>query len=202
MKGLKALKVPGADLIANFLNSRNVREKQMIIVFMVIFVVAVDYLVWLNPVMHFLFDVAPKISPLKTELEDLKAEQRDKESIRKKWGEARVQLSDREKMFIAPDETPALLEQLSKIAQKSGVRIVSLEPSDTKSSSSKKMYTPLPILVKASAGTHEFGAFLAQLETGGTFFSIKNLKISANPTNERKHLIELTMEAVKRDKSS
>lgn len=202
MKDLKAIKVPGADLIANFLNSRNVREKQMIIVFMVIFAVAVDYLLWLNPVMHFLFDVAPKISPLKAELEDLKAEQRDKESIRKKWGESRSQLADREKMFIAPDETPALLEQLSKIAQKSGVRIVSLEPSDTKSSSSKKMYTPLPILVKASAGTHEFGAFLAQLETGSTFFSIKNLKISANPINERKHLIELTMEAVKRDKSS
>ena len=50
------------------------------------------------------------------------------------------------------------------------------------------------------AGTHEFGAFLARLENGNTLFKVKDLKISSNPLNERKQLIELSMEAFKKDK--
>ena len=188
------------DFIANFLNTRTLREKQLIIGFVIAFLFSVDYLVFVQPVVHIFSDTSPKIGALKEELKGLREDLKNKDAIRKKWEDAKKDLAEKEKYFIAPDETPALLENLSKEALQSGVKIMSLEPFDqAKAKSGKNIYTPLPIQVKAAAGTHELGAFLARLENGNTLFKVKELKISSNPLNERKHTIELSMEAFKKD---
>ena len=188
------------DIVANFLNSRTLREKQMIIVFGLVFVFFLDWFVLVQRFSAIFAEVSPKIALLKEELKSLNEDQKNKALITKKWEDAKAALGEKEKMFIAPDETPALLEDLSKLAQQSGVKITSLEPYERKSGSSKALYMPLPLLMKASAGTHEFGAFLARLENGKTFFNVTDLRIAANPLNERKHAIELSMEAYKKDK--
>lgn len=188
------------DSIALFLNSRNAREKYLLIVFFGVFLLALDYFVWLAPVLRVYGEVAPKLSPLREELRSLKDDHKNKDGILAKWEEAKKEMAEKDRLFVSPDETPALLENLSKLAQKSGVKLMSLEPSDAPKASAKSLYTPLPLQVKAVAGTHEFGAFLSNLETGGTFFRVKDLRIASNPTNERKHTIDLSMEAFKRDK--
>ncbi len=195
-----ALKKFGMDFVANFLNSRSVREKQLIISFILVFIVLMDVVLLIQPVTKLFLEEFPRIAPVKAELKGLREDQKNREAIQKKWEEAKRELTEKEKMFIAPDETPALLENLSKEALKSGVKIMSLEPFDQKSASGKTVYASLPIHVKAVAGTHEFGAFLARLENGQTFFKVTDLKIAANPLNERKQSIELAMEAYKRDK--
>ena len=197
---MKALKKPSFDFIANFLNARNLREKQLIIGFVAVFVFSVDYFILLQPVIRIFSEVSPKMAPLKEELKVLKEDRKNKDAIQKKWEDAKKDLAEKERFFIAPDETPALLENLSKEALRSGVKITSLEPFDQVRGGGKNVYVPLPIEVKAMAGTHEFGTFLARLENGGTLFKVKDLKISSNPLNERKQLIELSMEAYKKDK--
>ena len=188
------------DILANYLNSRTLREKQMIIVFGLVLVFFLDWFLVVQRFSAMFAEVSPKIGLLKEELKSLKEDQKNKVVITKKWEDVKRELAEKDKMFIAPDETPALLEDLSKLAQQSGVKITSLEPFDKKSGASKALYTPLPILMKASAGTHEFGAFLARLENGKTFFNVTDLRIASNPLNERKHSIELSMEAYKKDK--
>lgn len=194
------MKKPSLDVFANFLNSRNVREKQLIIGFVVVLLFSADYFVLIQPVTKIFSEVSPKVAPLKEELKSLKEDNKNKEAIQKKWEEAKKDLGEKEKFFISPDETPALLENLSKEALRSGVKITSLEPSDAVRGSGKSVYTPLPLEVKAAAGTHELGTFLSRLETGGTLFKVKDLKISSNPLNERKQTVELSMEAFKKDK--
>jgi Tfp pilus assembly protein PilO len=189
----------GLDFIANFLNSRTLREKQLIIGFVVVFLFCVDYFLLIQPVIGIFSEVSPKVSPVKEELKALRDDQKNKDSITRKWENAKKELDEKERYFISPDETPALLENLSKEAQKSGVKITSLEPFNVKAGS-KAAYTPLPIQVKANAGTHELGAFLARLENGQTFFKIADLRITANPLNERKHAVEMNMEVYKKDK--
>ena len=180
------MKKPSFDFIANFLNSRNVREKQLLIGFVIVFIFCADYFVLLQPVLSIFTQVSPKVAPLKEELKGLKEDLKSKEAIQKKWEDAKKDLAEKEKFFIAPDETPALLENLSKEALRSGVKITSLEPFDqVRPASAKSVYTSLPIQVKAMAGTHELGNFLSRLETGSTLFKVKDLKISSNPLNER-----------------
>ena len=194
------LKVPGIDRFANFLNSRTLREKQMIIIFGLVFIFFLDILLVIQPFAKMFTEVAPKITPLKEELKSLRDDLKNKTQIRQRWEDAKKEMEEKERSFIAPDETPALLENLSKEAQKSGVKITSLEPSDSKASGSKSLYAVLPIQVKAGAGTHELGSFLSRLQNSATFFRVADLKINTNPINERKHLIEITMEALKKDK--
>lgn len=193
--------MPRFDAVTSFLNSRNAREKYMLITFFGVFLFVADYFIWLSPVFEIYNQASPKIGVLREELKQLKEDQKNKDEIRTKWEKAKEEIGRKDRMFIAPNETPALLENLSRQAQRSGVKILSLEPFDIpKTASARGSYTPLPIQLNASAGTHEFGAFLSNLESGGTFFRIKDLRIASNPSNERKHTIELSMEAYKREK--
>ena len=188
------------DIVANFLNSRTLREKQMIIVFGLCFVFFLDWFLVVQRFSAMFAEVSPKIAILKEERKSLKEDQKNKDAIKKKWEDAKHDLTEKEGMFIAPDETPALLEELSKLALQSGVKITSLEPFDRKSRDKALLYTALPLQMKASAGTHEFGSFLARLENGKTFFKVTDLRIASNPLNERRHSIELSMEVYKKDK--
>lgn len=194
--------VPHADRVATFLNSRNTREKYMLVAFIGVFIFTLDYFLWLAPVLKLYSASAPHIASLREERRTMKEDIKNKEAILAKWESTKKDLAEKEAMFIAPDETPALLENLSKQAQRSGVRITSLEPSDAPTGGEpKRGHTPLPIKLQAMAGTHEFGAFLSNLETGRTFFRVTDMRITADPaTSERKHTVQLSMEAYKRDK--
>jgi Tfp pilus assembly protein PilO len=190
------------DSLATFLNSRNAREKYLLIALFGVFLLVLDYFLWLAPLFKTYGEAAPKIAPLREEVRVLKEDHKNKDAIQKRWEEVKLELAEKDKMFIAPNETPALLENLSKQAQRTGVKITSLEPFDGPKAAgpTRISYTPLPIQMKAAAGTHEFGALLSALETGSTFFKVKDLRIASNPLNERKHVIELSMEAFKREK--
>ena len=192
--------LPRFDAVASFLENRNPREKYMLVAFVGVFLLVLDYFLWLVPVFEIYNTASPKIGPLREELKSLSQDYKNKDAIHQKWQEAKKGLAEKENMFIAPNGTPALLENLSKQAQKAGVKITSLEPFETRQAAkAKSSYTPLPIQVKAMAGTHEFGALLSGLESGRTLFRIQDLRISSNPLNERKHLIELSMEVYKRE---
>jgi Tfp pilus assembly protein PilO len=193
------MQMPRFDKAATFLNSRNTREKYMLIAFIGVFIFTLDYFVWLSPVIRMFGEAAPKIAPLREELKALRDDEKNKDAIRQKWQDAQKELSEKDRQFISPDETPALLENLSKLAQKAGVRLTALEPSDAPKTK-KGLYAPFPIQVKATASTHELGTFLSNLESGTTFFRIKDLRIANNPLNERKHVVEMAMEAYRRER--
>ena len=197
---LPKIAFPKSDALAAFLNSRNAREKYMLIALFGVFLLTADYFVWLDPTCKAYIAVSPKIVPLREEMKSLREDHKNKDAIQKKWEDAKVELAEKDKMFIAPDETPALLENLSKQAQRAGVKITSLEPFDDPKGGPKGGYSPLPIQIKATAGTHELGALLSNLETGQTFFRVKDLRITSNPLNDRKHTIDLAMEAYRREK--
>ena len=197
---MKPLRWPRMDFIAGFLNSRTLREKQMIIGFLVALLFIADYALLLSPVLSVLSSTSPKIGPLREELKGLRDDYKNREEIRKKWEDAKKDIEERNQAFIAPDETPVLLENLSKEAQRSGVKIMSLEPSEGTKSETKTFYYALPIEMKAVAGTHEFGQFLSYLESGKTFFRVKDLQVASNPQNERRHQFHLFLEAYRREK--
>ena len=196
---MKPIRLPGMDLAANFLNSRSVREKQLIVGFVIALALFVDFTLLVQPVARALFDLAPKVPPLRQELRELTEDVKSRDAIQKKWDEAKQRLQDKEQLFIAADGAPALLENLSKDAQRAGVKITSVEPQES-DQGAKHVYGRLPVAIKATAGTNELGRFLSTLETGKTFFCVKDLQIGSNPQNERKHLIQLSLETYKKER--
>lgn len=192
------MKIAALILTANnFLNSRSERERVMVLAMIAAIGLALDYFVFVRPLAAVCMKNAPVAEALKLELKDLNEDQKHKKMIQDRWNQAKALLTEKEKMFVAANEVPMLLENLSRSAQNSGLRIMSLVPLEITSGAAGP-YARLPIRISAVAGTHEVGKFLSEVEGGSTFLKVTNLKIAANSTNERKHLVEIQIEGLRK----
>ena len=184
------------DKVASFLNSRNTREKMMFIGLFGAGVLAMDYIVFIQPVAKMFVATIPELSAVKQDLHSMQDDFKNREQIEKSWAKAKESLTDKEKMFIAPNEIPALLENLSKLAQDSGVKILTLKPETSAPDGSN--YQKVPIKISGLAGAHEFGRFLARLEGGVTFFRVTDVKIQNTQSDIHRHSIDLSIEAYRK----
>ncbi len=187
------------NVAAGFLNSRNPREKVMILALAGFFIFALDVMIFVQPLIKIVSQNLPQLSALGTESKTLQEDKKNKVVIHQKWEKAVAELETKQKAFVAADEVPALLENLSKLANESSLKITSLKPIDLPVVSESKNYSSVPIQISALAGTHEFGAFLGRLESGQTFFRVKDIKISTNPMDEKRHLVELIVETYRKE---
>ena len=185
---------PAAERAVYLFNARSVREKVMIILFAAVAVIFLDYWILIRPIVQVFGDTLPKLTVLEGQLQDQTKDKNNKPLILKQWSEAKDMLGEKEKSLIAPGELPALLENLSKLAQDSEVKILSLKPVEIPEAAKENHYREIPIQMNAVAGTHSLGQFLARLESGATFFRVKNLKITAGPTESNRQLLELSLE--------
>ena len=184
--------------IATFLNARAPRERLFIVGFAAAFLFFLIYMFWLQPMTNALMQTIPALSSQEARLEEMRDDKKNAVAIGQKWDATKKELQDKESRIGASSEIAPLLENLSKQASESGVRITSLKPIELLNPAAGKLYFSVPIQIKATAGTHALGAFLMRLETGGTFFKVTDLKISANTADERKHLIEMMVETYRK----
>ena len=106
----------------------------------------------------------------------------------------RSKIDSYERMLPAEQEVPKLLEDLSEMAKRSGVKIVGITPVQSKDASTAgRIYQEIPILINAKSGYHELGKFLSDLEGSARFMKVANIKIKANLTSPKKHDVELTV---------
>lgn len=183
---------------ADFINSRNPREKTMIIVLAVAAFLTIYYFAMSWAVSSVFMTTGPKLSEASRQLSEIKNDAKNKSAIEKKWMDSKERLKKLENSFVSPNGVPALLENLSRLAQATGVRILSLKPSDA--TSQEGNYQRIPIAITAMASTHELGLFLSQLEQNATFFRVTDLKITANPLETKRHGVELSIETYRRVK--
>ncbi len=195
MKKILARFKDGIDTVANFINERNAQEKKMILVLAVCFILAIDYWVILKPVIASFNRNTPELNRLKKEAKMYKDDRKNERIIKKDWQSVKEKLDGMEKSFISTDEIPVLLENLSKLASESQVRIMSLKPLETERKDKTGPYKRTPIKIEASATTHAFGTFLSKLETGTAFYRVTNLKITGNSTGGATHNMDLELEA-------
>ena len=184
--------------MADFVNARSAREKLLILGFGGLLLFGVDYFLWLSPVINSLSRTIPSYIGAETELQNMREDKKNEAEIKKRLERLEAELVVQEKGIEAADQIDALLEGLSKQASQSGVRITSLSPLDDGSSRHIGPYASLPIDIKATASTHELGGFVSSLETGETPYKVLNLKISENPQDPKKHLIQLKIETYRR----
>ncbi len=186
------------DVLADFVNRRSVREKLLILGFSGILFLSLDYFLWLSPVMKSLSHTIPAYMASETELQNMRDDKKNETDILKRLERTEVELQLREKAIEAGSQMDTLLEALSKQAAQSGVRITSLSPLEEGGGKKVGIYSSIPIAIKATAGTHELGAFLSSLENGETEFKVLDLKVGENSQNQKKHLIEMKVETYRK----
>ena len=107
--------------------------------------------------------------------------------------------------FPSESELPELLEHLSRVAKKSEVEIVEISPTrviqvEAKKAAPSALYEELPIALTARSGYHELGFFINQLENSERIFTVKNIEIKADPSDRKRHRVELVLETFVRQK--
>ncbi len=198
-----------------FFSARNVREKAMLVIFAAAFLLFLDYWILIRPVIGVFTETIPKLAALDIELDGLRHDKKNRASIAREWEESRARMTAKEDTFITRDRVPALLENISKLASDSGVKILSLKPmapavekpgrgakpaKSTPAVKGASKNSPVLIRLNGLAGTHEFGSFLARLESGPTFFRVKDIHIATQGELDiRHHSLEVNIETYSRN---
>lgn len=192
----------GIARASELLNARSAREKMMILAFGLAAILAVNYWVWAAPVIGALSEGLPQRSRLKSQIAELREYETGRQDVEKRHQLLVAKLGGLETSLVGTDQVPELLENLSKVARASNVKITSLSPVEATARKSGKTYSAVPIQILATAGTHELGRFLDTLESGDILMKVTNLKITADNQGGRQHRIELGLEAYRAAESA
>ncbi len=182
----------------NFFNDRNPREKVMVVILAAFLVIFLDYWVLINPVVRVFRNTLPDLAIFESELKSSRDDQANQDGIQKEWLAAKQAAAEKEKSFVAPDELPALLENLSKLALESGVKILSLKTGATQEAGNTHRYATVSIRLSALAGAHELGSFLSKLESNRTYFKVLDLKIAVQQADFKRHLVDAILQVCQR----
>lgn len=181
------------ETLTQFFNSRSSRDKTLLIGAGVCLALTADILLVIQPASSAFFKRQPELQALGAEFKELGQNGKNKGKIESDWKAAREQVMALDQRFALSNEAAA--EQLSKLAQESGVKISSLTPMEkSKSGPASGSYVQAPIKINASAGLHALGSFLAKVENSALFFRVTNLSIGENITDLKNHQIEMNIE--------
>ncbi len=184
------------ESITNFFNGRNAREKTMLVVFGICFIITADVLLVIQPLVRSFMNAQPESNSLKEELKGLEQDVKNEKRIEVQWKQLNERTEALNKKFVNSIETSA--ETLSKFAQESGVKISSQTPDEKLKDIAADSYAQMSIKVSAASGAHELGRFLAKVENSPIFFRVSSLAITENNADTRNHPIEMKIECYRK----
>ena len=173
------------------------RRTYLILVASVLFAVLYLSLV-IFPKTNALFKSSRSVREIRDNMELVKSRLNRMDALNKKLEKLRVEYKGYSKQLPSEKEMSRLLEDLAATAKKSDVKLISvtpLEADETDKASGKIYYRSIPITVTAKAGYHQLGHFVNNLEQGGRFITIQDIKITNDPRTPRLHNIKLVIKA-------
>jgi len=158
---------------------------------------AVAFIVYLNlvlkPQLLRVFTAFSKMSRISSDLKNSESAIAKIPGYRTNIVAYREKVEYYEKMLPAEQEIPALLENLSKMAKDSAVKILAITPimPQEDDMAGNQIYQEIPILINARSGYHELGSFLSKLENADRFMMVADISIKPDNASPKKHNIEL-----------
>ena len=125
--------------------------------------------------------------------------------INRGFENTRSQLQEMSGKIRSAREVPAVLEDIFRTANESGVRIDQLVPAkegpEVLSTNAGTKYYTLPIVINAHSGYHMFGRFLNKLESGNVLFLVRNLRMESNGAKPANLSVQAILNVVLADKA-
>ncbi len=142
-----------------------------------------------------------EVRTVRDRLRGLEAMTANQEALQAQYLQVEQAVASLRKSLPSESELPAVLEVISGLAAKANVKIQTIFPERTLStsklstSSDPAVYKEVPIQVDALAGYHELGLFLNQIEVGDKPMQVLSLRITSNPKDPKRHQINLLLRA-------
>jgi len=184
------------------LKSDDSKKKILLIYLVAALLILVGYFYFfLRPSMTKLFGLIPKIGERKASIKSVQDDLFHEARLNSRVEALHEKLGGYEKRLSREKEIPMLLESLSEIAKKSGVKILGITPGagalKTQGAADKgeSVYQEVPIAISAQSGYHELGVFINRLENDQRYMQISDMKITSARSNPRKHNMEFVVYA-------
>ena len=164
-----------------------------------IFILIVDIFLIMGPQLASLNKINPKIKTLSDDIKSARENIQKLDGYTKENERLKINYQAISSKIKNKEEVPTILERISRLANKNGVKIdqIAPEPQNQKEmlKEKEKIYYSLPIVIEAKSDYHSFGRFLNQIENDDLFLIINNLTI-ASKNESRQHDIKFTLSAV------
>lgn len=118
----------------------------------------------------------------------------NEENIKRQYENLKKQAEYLGKRLPGQDQISSLLEDFSRIAESSGVKILSIKPLEEIAGKGPGiMYSELPIIIEARAGYHQCGDFVNNLENMDRFIKITDIEVKSNERDMRHHDMKMRL---------
>ncbi len=164
-----------------------------------IFIFLITYFVFTRPQLEQLKKIIPEIKNLSHDIQKAQTNIKQRAHYEKQLGELKENIQKIKVGVLTREDVPLILEQISQLATKNGVKINQLMPQPDQEQSlftyDQLNYFVFPIFMEARAGYHNFGRFLNALEKENLSFKIQGLSITSTEESLN-HAIQLTLQSV------
>jgi len=116
--------------------------------------------------------------------------------MKKRLSDLQTELDSYAKGLPQQEEIPKFLEELSTIAKKSDVKILSITPSELALAGGEGeggYYKEMSVLITAKSGYHQLGNFITSLEQSKRFINIEDLNMRGDNKTPREHNVKLIL---------
>lgn len=156
-----------------------------------------DFSLIMKPQLKWLKDLNPKLSELKTNIEQTRRDTALVKQIEEASQGSRKKMSDIEKRVPQEEDIPMVLQDISKAANDSMIKILQIRPMKEEKEVALKtqsgQYYRIPISIEAKGSYHLFGKFLSTLENSEIFMSVNTLEITSSDKDFKNHNINLVI---------
>lgn len=163
-------------------------------------ILSVAYLGAMRFQISYLRSVNPEIMRLSQEFNSTQSHIARVPQYRQEVQRLTVELQSVNEKIRSKEQIPAILENISRMANEHGVEIEKIMPNTAASrlvlQNNNGQYYSIPILVEALSGYHNLGRFINRLEREEDFFSIPEFTITTNAEDPTNHVVKLTIDAV------
>jgi len=149
---------------------------------------------FLKPGLGKLFELLPKVRERKIAIKSVRNDLLLEDKLKVRLRVLKKGSSEYEKKLPREKELPIILENLSKIARSSRVKILSITPQAEKVGG-EGVYQEVPVLISARSGYHELGAFIDRLENNARYMQVSDIKIRSAGDNPKRHNVEFIVHA-------
>jgi len=191
--------------LVNRFNALDERARYTIFGLFLVVVVGLDYFLVLRLQAGFLRKVGEGITTLSQDTARVRADAQRINDIKKGLEDMRSQLQALNNKVRPLQEIPAVLSDIARIANDSGVSIDQLVPAkegpESLLTSGDTKYYALPIVVSAHSGYHMFGRFLNKLESGNLLFLVRGLRMETGDIPANNLAVQATLKVVLADRA-
>ena len=162
-----------------------------------VLIILLDYVLIMGPQIRWQKSLGPKIKKLKFEIEQTDRDIALISRLQKQYQSSKKNMDDIEKRVPQEEDIPLVLQDISKAANNSMIKIFQMRPMKAEKEEILKTeagrYYRIPISIEAKGSYHLFGKFLCTLENSEIFMSINNLRISPSAKDYKRHNMDLTI---------